>query len=153
MLLCAWAVHCTYTCVSACAATFFMVHGVTTLSNKSRMSAPKGKGRCPEGLSQPCVLTQSAQASLSQQRERGHPSLQKSNARCPAGAEKNTRSFLPPFLPSLAYRKGSGQGAWDSDAKVFREVASNERCRQRCRGRERTRTIWPVADVRGRTGV
>ena len=34
VLLCAWAVHCTYTSVSTCVTTFFMVHGVTSLSNK-----------------------------------------------------------------------------------------------------------------------
>lgn len=119
----------------------------------SRRSAPKGKGKCPEGLAQPCVPAKRTQASLSQQSNEGHPSLRKSNARCTVGTEKNISSFLPPFLPSLAYSKGSGQEAWDSDAKIFREVGSNERSSQQGRGRESGRTIWPVADKRGRTRV
>ena len=69
------------------------------------MSAPQGKGRCPEGLTQPCVLTQCAQASLSQQREQGHPACR----RAMPGAQQALRktcalSFLPSFLPWLTAR-------------------------------------------------
>lgn len=43
-------------------------------------------------------------------------------------------SFLPSFLPWLD-SKWSGQEAWDSDAKVLREVGSSEKSSQQHAGK------------------
>lgn len=61
------------------------------------------------------------------------------------------RSFLPSFLPWLDSKR-SGQGAWHSDAKVFREVGSDAKSDQQCRGREGGGAARPVADGSGGTG-